>query len=364
MQYPTPGSNPTRDDQLEAALHKRSNLIGNVVYWVATGATIAAFFAVIATSIGIREPKGQVIFALGSLGILGFMIFAWAQFRMLQGVRSEAQRAKKEIEFRFGASAGAMYRMACLLVGVARDDYVRQAFVKNDGSVSSTVCMTVRAVSQRVQGIEHKYKPDPTINNAPHKEVLRLTPLITKYGKYTAKMSSEIEPNGREACHEIRFTPPLEAGASFRFTDSNPLRQNSPPGTMAMSLAELRRRRLGGSLPFYEYSAVTATHPCNNLISRVTFEPEEFDPSNCRAVAWSGGYHVNETETDRMSRQGNLDIGQDDQNRFYIELRVPFPVLGQRYVICWEPPDIQEGGAGITPSKTNLEQEKDSRSNS
>jgi hypothetical protein len=316
-------------------LYPRLKQLYPIVHWLATIVTVVAFFVIVASAFRVTEPRDQLILAIGTAGILTVMAIAWVQYVTSQDILRTSRSAQPSPEN--------MYYMARALVGVAKDDYVRNAFVHKDGSVEGRVTLTVRAIGQSLEAIDHMYKPDPLAPSQNNAVYLPLQPNEIPYENRKAQIKSELSHDGLQVVHEIRFDPPLGPGECFKFFDSNPLIQKSPPKTMAMSLNELKQRKLSSIAstgPFCEHSAIRISHPSNLLVSRMTF-PEGFCPQSVRAEVWLGfGYVVNQQETTRLQKEHSLNMTKDSLGTTHIELRVSYPVIGNRYAILWLPPEV------------------------
>jgi hypothetical protein len=126
----------------------------------------------------------------------------------------------------------------------------------------------------------------------------------------------------------IQIIPSIEVGKFVAFT----FERKTPPKVFALTLTELQDKQEP-----YEFSKVTVNYPMSHLGIKFMF-PSNYFPTDALFDVWYGDARVRHfREYGRVSEACfRKDVA--DRRRFYMELSIPYPILGLSYLLHWIPP--------------------------
>ncbi len=280
-----------------------TNGLRGVVIWLSALSLLLAIIVFLAFRT-FRDAMRQLVNDLNAANVAkGHLEDQIAQLRLV----SESPDPKK------------LYDAACRVIGFARDSIVKDGRIFGDGHIESKWSATLRAVSQSVGLIEHRYRSDATTNDIPTKEFIHDNRIAT------------IEPMGvvgGDTIYAIRIIPSVAPGEEFRIP-------NFAVASGAQAFRMLQPDSQGSS-PFREHSRTRMTYPSNRLRIVMRF-PRLFVPRASGYDVWYGESRIRHNEEYGRASRG-FSVERDDGGGFYLVLEVEYPILGLFYVLWWEPP--------------------------
>ncbi len=218
------------------------------------------------------------------------------------------------------------YLVAREAIGVTKDQLHKSILMTDGGGATMRQSMTVAAVNQAVQRLEHRISlytnDDP---NAGDKIIVPKT-LHSPGRSVTVERLRLIL--GRVGIYQLFFEPKIDQGTKASI---EPFEVTLPNGTYAMSLAALKEAE--------EYTSVASQYPMDSVRLEVLF-PEHFVPRKIDFDVWCGDAKLpHAREKQRILSHGYLTDGRGPDGLWHAVLQVPFPLVGLRYAITWIPPE-------------------------
>jgi len=163
-------------------------------------------------------------------------------------------------------------------------------------------------------------------------DVYRMQPYTDTSGIEVRAENVKLSNDRKTLTWRLRLTQELPAKSPVSITSPIPL----PPNFFKMTLEELESGR--------EWCSWTVLVPTKHLRLQVTFPPE-FNPINPDfdvIVALHRIIHSREMERltsgrDRYLRKDRHKTG-DRAHCYYLQLDIPFPLQGLKYILYWQPP--------------------------